>query len=246
MSTKKIEVYKRKEEVKERGPKQKARVKAVVLRKIPRTGDFVQGEEMPASIGIPKYFDELERSRPIPPPSPKKAVIVLGHEKSLIDRIVDIATQRYDLALFKPIKADEEEDAPRLDTETVKSSLIAQQKENCLVVGYPETIDQLEAFEEAVCPCTGCIWVDLPPEEQTEPVAEENQSKEILEIVASQVSFTSPLPELFKQNSKLLSFERGKTEDEMVGAIPDFLDQFFEPRPNQEGGEEDLPPPESS
>lgn len=83
-----IEIVRKKEQIIERGPKVPKKKKVIVLRKVHQGENYVHKEEIPVSIGIPQYYNEL-RQTPAEQPSPQKSPVPEPEENNEEEQILE-------------------------------------------------------------------------------------------------------------------------------------------------------------
>ena len=184
-----IEIVRKKEAVVERGPKVPQKQKVIVLRRVHKDEEYTKKEEIPVSIGIPQYYQDLQKieedRKKKEEEFRKKTIIYLIAEFNCEkDQICEQLHQDFDLGTLKTaalIKFESEKDTKLgkqlqqliHDKQTIpveiiiailKQEIMRQDKDAFLVDDFPMRDDQLIFLEERVCPCKVCIDLIMPDE----------------------------------------------------------------------------------
>lgn len=187
--SKKVEIVRKKAPVIERGPKQPVKQKVVVLRKVREGEEFSKEQEIPVSIGIPKYFQELKKADELKEREAKKfsnkiIIFFIGgpgcgkgtQSQKMIDAY-DIGYMSAGELLRQEASSDSELGRSLKEQMTaglivpmevtiglLKKEILKQEKEIYLIDGFPRAIDQGICFEQNVCPAKIAIYLQVPDE----------------------------------------------------------------------------------
>lgn len=182
-----VQVIRKRQPVVDNGPKVPKKQKVVILRKVRDNEEYVHKEEIPVSIGIPEYFNELreadrekeEREQIFG----KKIIIFLiggpgsgkGTQAERILHDFDIGymsagellrqetTSGSELGTFISEQMKLGNILPQeIVINLLKQEIIKQDKETYLIDGFPRKIDQAETFEQKVCSCALALFLDVP------------------------------------------------------------------------------------
>ena len=191
--TKKVQIVRKKAQVVERGPKQPVKHKVVVLRKVRDGEEFVKKTEIPVSIGIPQYFQELRKAdeeieREARAFSNKIVIFFIGGPGSGKGTQSERIVQEYGLGymstgdlLRKEVDSGSELGKVLFEQmhagqlvpmeviiSLIKKELLTQEKEAYLIDGFPRKIDQAQLFEQTICPAKLTLYLSVPDDVLTE------------------------------------------------------------------------------
>lgn len=184
-----VQVIRKKEPVVDNGPKVPKKQKVIILRKVRDNEDYVHKEEIPVSIGIPEYFNELkevekekeEREQIF---GKKIIIFLIGGPGSGKGTQAERILKDFDIGYMSAGELLRQETASGSELGTfiseqmklgnilpqeivinlLKQEIIKQDKETYLIDGFPRKIDQAESFENKVCPCALALFLDVPDE----------------------------------------------------------------------------------
>ena len=233
-----IEIVKKKEAVVERGPKKPQKLKVIVLRKVRQGEEFVKKEEIPVSIGIPQYYEDLqsveqERKKKEEEFHEKTFIYLIGGFNSGKETICEKILEDFEICQIVPselIKAEagkdtdigkqiksilsENKEIPaEIVISLIKQEILKQGKQSYIMPDFPANEEYLELFEEKVCPCKVCFSLETNEEtilEKLAKKAEEEGKEENLDEVKEKIASVK------KQNEPAIAYF---TEKEKVVSI---------------------------
>ena len=217
-----IEIVRKKEPVVERGPKVPQKQKVIVLRKVHKGEDYTKKEEIPVSIGIPQYYEDLqkieeERKRREEEFRHKTIIYITSGYLCEREKIVEKLHEDFDLGSIKTdplIKAESEKDTKlgqhishcisekktipvEIVVALIKQEIMKQGKQYFLIDDFPMREDVLQFIEERVCPCKVCFDLTISEEsviaKLTAKAQEEAREPEAPEVIKERMDeFNAP------------------------------------------------------
>lgn len=182
-----VQVVRKKQPVVDKGPRVPTKQKVVILRKVRDNEDYVHKEEIPVSIGIPEYFNELkeadrekeEREQIF---GKKIIIFLIGGPGSGKGTQAERILKDFDIGYMSAGELLRQETSSGSELGTfiseqmklgnilpqeivinlLKKEIIKQDKEQYLIDGFPRKIDQAETFEKNVCSCALALFLDVP------------------------------------------------------------------------------------
>ncbi|KAK8847801.1 hypothetical protein M9Y10_018833 [Tritrichomonas musculus] len=182
-----VRVVRKKQPVVDKGPRVPTKQKVVILRKVRDNEDYVHKEEIPVSIGIPEYFNELkeadrekeEREQIF---GKKIIIFLIGGPGSGKGTQAERILKDFDIGYMSAGELLRQETSSGSELGTfiseqmklgnilpqeivinlLKKEIIKQDKEQYLIDGFPRKIDQAETFEKNVCSCALALFLDVP------------------------------------------------------------------------------------
>lgn len=182
-----VKVVRKKAPVVDRGPKEPPKQKVVVLRRAKDGEEYLHKDEIPVSIGIPEYFEELrqidDQRREEAERFARILVIFLiggpgcgkGTQSELILKNFDIgymsagellrslANSGSELGNWVQEQMKQGLILPQeITIGLLKQEMIRQNKEVYLIDGFPRAVDQARTFEAHVCRCACALYLEVP------------------------------------------------------------------------------------
>lgn len=195
--SRKIEVVRKKAPVVERGPHVPQKQKVVVLRRVRENEEYIHKDEIPVSIGIPRYFNELKaadeaREREIHQFEGKTIIFIIGGPGSGKGTQSQMIIENYDTGYMSAgdllrAEADTGSELGNFIQEQMKlgaivpqeitigllkKEILNQSKQLYLIDGFPRKLDQAQTFEETVCQAACALFLDVPDDVLVERLME--------------------------------------------------------------------------
>ena len=223
----------------ERSPRAPTKQKVIILHRVNDGEDYIHREEMPASIGLPEYFSEMEEANKEKHENfemleGKTIIFLIGvpgsGKRTQSEKIVNEFNIGY-IDAAKLLHYDSDGLPPEETfTNILKQEIISQNKDACIINGFPMNVGQAGAFEKAVCDCTFVLFLDVPNEvlfesilKQDPEFVEKNGSGEIVFEIQTLHDELELVYEHFSANGKAVKIDGNREPNEVFEDIKSFI-----------------------
>ncbi|KAH0786526.1 Adenylate kinase family protein [Histomonas meleagridis] len=236
-----IKVVRKKTPV-ERTPRIPTKQKVIILRRVKDGEEYVHREEIPASIGLPEYYSEMEEAnKEINEQTERfdgKTIIFLIGEpgsgkRTQSEKIVNEYNMGYIDAAELLHYDSEDQESEETYVNILKEEIISQNKNSYVISGFPMNIEQAEEFEKIVCDITFVIFLDVPTEflfesllKQDPEFAEKSEYDEIRLEIQSLHEELEQVFDHFNSLGKAAKIDGNREPDEVFRNIQNFIQEI--------------------